>query len=216
MEDAGLTFYLESFVSEDRLHRFEEVLAKRTNYLTVVMEDVYHLHNASAVIRSADIFGIQEVHIIERRFAKRVDKKIALGAQKWIDINRYKTTKECIKTLKANGYKILATTPDRAALPLNQVEINQKMAFLFGAEKEGLTTVAIEEADELIHIPMVGFTESLNVSVAAAILLQQMSTKLRQSDLPWQLNTEEKEKKRLEWIRKSIKNIDQILARYHK
>ncbi|MGB5376818.1 TrmH family RNA methyltransferase, partial [Muriicola sp.] len=125
-------------------------------------------------------------------------------------------TKECIKTLKANGYKILATTPDRAALPLNQVEINQKMAFLFGAEKEGLTTVAIEEADELIHIPIVGFTESLNVSVAAAILLQQMSTKLRQSDLPWQLNTEEKEKKRLEWIRKSIKNIDQILARYHK
>ncbi|MGB5647171.1 TrmH family RNA methyltransferase [Muriicola sp.] len=216
MEDAGLTAYLESFVSEDRLHRFEEVLAKRTNYLTVVMEDVYHLHNASAVIRSADIFGIQEVHIIEHRFAKRVDKKIALGAQKWIDINRYKTTKECIKTLKANGYKILATTPDRAALPLNQLEIDQKMAFLFGAEKEGLTTAAIEEADELIHIPMVGFTESLNVSVAAAILLQQMSTKLRESELPWQLNAEEKEKKRLEWIRKSIKNIDQILARYQK
>lgn len=216
MEDTGLTAYLESFVSEDRLYRFEKVLAKRTNYLTVVMEDVYHLHNASAVIRSADIFGIQEVHIIERRFAKRVDKKIALGAQKWIDINRYKTTEECIKTLKANGYKILATTPDRAALPLNQLEINQKMAFLFGAEKEGLTSTAIEEADELIHIPMVGFTESLNVSVAAAILLQQMTTKLRESEMPWQLNAEEKEMKRLEWIRKSIKNIDQILARYPK
>jgi tRNA (guanosine-2'-O-)-methyltransferase len=214
MKDPGLTAYLESFVSEERLNRFEEVLANRTNYMTVVMEDVYHLHNASAVIRSADIFGIQEVHIIERRFAKRVDKKIALGAQKWIDVHRYKTTEECIRKLRGQGYKILATTPDKTALPVHQLEVDQKMAFLFGAEKEGLTSTALDEADELIHIPMVGFTESLNVSVAAAILLQQMTTKLRESELKWRLKAQEKEVKRLEWIRKSIKNIDKIVARY--
>ncbi|NNJ89164.1 MAG: RNA methyltransferase [Eudoraea sp.] len=214
MEDPALVAYLESFVSEDRLKRFEDVLAYRTKYLTVVMEDVYHLHNASAVIRSADIFGIQEVHVIEQRFTKRVDKKIALGAQKWTDILRYGSTEDCLRTLKKSNYTIVATTPRNDALSIEKLNISGKIAFLFGAEKEGLSTAAKEQADKLVHIPMVGFTESLNVSVAAAIILQQMTTKLRESAIPWQLTDDEKEAKRLDWIKKSIKDIDQIIERY--
>jgi tRNA (guanosine-2'-O-)-methyltransferase len=215
MEDPALVAYLESFVSGDRLKRFEEVLALRTKYLTVVMEDVYHLHNASAVIRSADIFGIQEVHVIERRFGKRLDKKIALGAQKWTDIHRYKTTEECLRTLKKQNYTLVATTPGKDALPIDKLTISGKTAFLFGAEKEGLSDAALDQADQLVHIPMVGFTKSLNVSVAAAIILHQMTIKLRTSDLIWQLTNGEKEAKRQDWIKKSIKDIDQIIERYN-
>lgn len=214
MEDTGLINYLEGFISADRLRRFEEVLNWRTRYLTVAMEDVYHLHNTSAVIRSADIFGVQDVHLIERRFGKRLDKKIALGAQKWTDIHRYQTTEACISALRHGGYRILATTPRRDATPLEELSVKEKIAFIFGAEKEGLSEVAFEQADELIHIPMVGFTESLNVSVAAAIVLQHATAKLRTSRANWRLTPEEKWELRAEWIKKSIKNLDKIAARY--
>ncbi len=215
MVDPGLIAYLESFVSEDRLRRFSEVLQWRTRYITVAMEDVYHLHNASAVIRSADVFGLQDVHIIEERFGKRLDKKIALGAQKWVDIHRYPTTEACLKSLRDKGYRILATTPRKDALTLGELTVDHKIAFLFGAEKEGLSEKALEKADDLIHIPMVGFTESLNVSVAAAIVLQRATSLLHASSVDWKLREEEREEKRVEWIKKSVRNLDKIIARYH-
>ena len=214
MEDRGLINYLQGFISADRLRRFEEVLNWRTRYITVAMEDVYHLHNTSAVIRSADIFGVQDVHLIERRFGKRLDKKIALGAQKWTDIHRYQTTEDCLGALKKRGYRILATTPGKNATPLEELSVKEKVAFVFGAEKEGLSEVAFEQADQLIHIPMVGFTESLNVSVAAAIVLQRATTKLRASREDWRLTPEEKEEIRAKWIKKSIKDLEKITARY--
>ncbi len=215
MVDPGLIAYLESFVSEDRVRRFSEVLQWRTRYITVAMEDVYHLHNASAVIRSADVFGLQDVHIIEERFGKRLDKKIALGAQKWVDIHRYPTTEACLKSLRDKGYRILATTPRKDALTLGELTVDHKIAFLFGAEKEGLSEKALENADDLIHIPMVGFTESLNVSVAAAIVLQRATSLLHATSVDWKLREEEKEEKRVEWIKKSVRNLDKIIARYH-
>ncbi len=215
MVDPGLIAYLESFVSEDRLRRFAEVLQWRTRYITVAMEDVYHLHNASAVIRSADVFGLQDVHIIEERFGKRLDKKIALGAQKWVDIHRYPTTEACLKSLRDKGYRILATTPRKDALSLEKLTVDHKIAFLFGAEKEGLSEKALEKADDLIHIPRVGFTESLNVSVAAAIVLQRATSLLHASSVDWKLREEEREEKRVEWIKKSVRNLDKIIARYH-
>jgi len=214
MQDPALITYLESLVSPQRLCRFDEVLKNRTNFITVVMEDVYHLHNASAVIRTADVFGIQEIHVIESRFKKRLDKKIALGAQKWTDIHRYKNTGECVDQLKKNGYRLFATTPHAKACPLHEIKITQKSAFLFGAEKEGLSDMALEEADEMVHIPMVGFTESLNVSVAAAIVLQYTTSQLSRSQLEWQLTDAQKISMKLEWTKKSIKNIDQVLRRY--
>ncbi len=215
MEDPGLISYLETFISADRLKRFEEVLQWRTRYVTVALEDVYHLHNASAVIRSADVFGVQDVHVIERRFGKRLDKKIALGAQKWTDIHRYQTTEDCLDNLRGKGYRIIATVPGKESNSLEELTLNGKMAFLFGAEKEGLSEKALEEADERIHIPMVGFTESLNVSVAAAIILQRVTSSLYDSGVDWHLGDREREEIRQEWIRKSVRNLDKIIARYH-
>jgi tRNA (guanosine-2'-O-)-methyltransferase len=214
MKDPALVSYLESFVSKHRLKRFDEVLAHRTKYVTVVMEDLYHLHNTSAVIRSCDVFGIQEVHVIENTFANRLDKKIALGAQKWIDVYRYETTQQCIKELRKKGYTLIATTPQTDATSMEDLAITGKIAFMFGAEKEGLSTVALNEADAFINIPMVGFTESLNVSVAAAILLQYTTAKLRKSKLSWPLTAQEMSDKKLDWTKKSIKDIDKILTRF--
>ncbi len=214
MEEAALQSYLETIITQERLNRFDEVLANRTNYLTVVMEDVYHMHNASAVIRSCEVFGVQTVHVVENENAKLLDKKIAMGAQKWVDLITHETTMNCLSKLRSEGYTIIATTPHNEATSSREFKITGKTALLFGTEKEGLSELAMREADGFLKIPMVGFTESLNVSVAAAIILQDLTEKLRRSTLNWQLSHEEKGIKKLEWTKKSIKNIDKIIARF--
>ena len=160
------------------------------------------------------VFGIQDSHLIEARFGKRLDKNIALGAQQWVDTYSYTDSLSCIKELRKKGYRIVATTPHGDSCLLDDYEIREPIALFFGTEKEGLSKTVLDEADEAIKIPMVGFTESLNISVAAAIVLQQLSSRLRNSKLPWQLSEEEKFEKRLDWTRKSIKHVDEIIERY--
>lgn len=214
MVDVQLLEYLEGFISEERKQRFLQILEERTNYITVAIEDLYQLHNTSAVIRSCEVFGVQEAHVIEGRFGKRLDKNIAMGAQQWVDVHRYETTDDCIATLRSQGYRIIATTPHDDSCVLSDFIIQGKTAFLFGTELEGLSQKALAESDGFLKIPMSGFTESLNISVSAAIILQYLTTALRESHLPWTLSENEKLEKRLDWTKKSIKSIDAILARY--
>ncbi len=216
MIDIQLLEYLESFLTPRRLALYKKVLDKRTDYFTVAVEDVYQLHNTSAVIRSCDVFGIQNVHVIEEINAKRIDREIAMGAQKWVDINRYTTTKECIATLKNKGYQIVATTPHNDSIELKDFDIHRPSAFFFGQEQEGLSDMVLESADTILHIPMVGFTESLNISVSAAIILQQVTNRLRNSAISWQLSKEEKLEKRMDWAKKVIKSHEEIIDRYKK
>ncbi|KAA1242427.1 RNA methyltransferase [Aquimarina sp. RZ0] len=214
MTDHKLLTYLESFLTPRRLALYKKVIAQRTNYFTVAIEDVYQLHNTSAVIRSCDVFGIQNVHVIEEVNAKRIDREIAMGAQKWVDINRYTTTKECIARLKNKGYQIVATTPHDDAVEVKDFDISNPAVFFFGREQQGLSDIVLEAADTKLHIPMVGFTESLNISVSAAIILQQLTTRLRNSKLSWQLSEEEKLEKRMDWTKKVIKSHEKIIERY--
>ena len=214
MVDMDLLAYLETFLTEDRKQRFKDVLELRTKFLTIAAEDVFQLHNASAIVRSCDVFGLQEAHLVEGRFGQRLDKNIAMGAQQWVDIKRYNSAGECLQQLKSEGYKIVATMPAGSAIKLEDYSVDEKTALFFGTEKEGLSTQIIEEADEFLQIPMVGFSESLNVSVSAAIILQKLASDLRKSDLPWQLTEEEKLVKQLDWAMKTIKNVDQIIERY--
>lgn len=214
MFDQDLFTYLEGFLTEERKQRFLEVLQNRTNYLTVAIEDVFQLHNTSAVIRSCDAFGIQEVHVIEDRFGQRLDKNIAMGAEQWVDVNRYQTTIECMGSLKDKGYQIIATTPHNDSKFLSDFEIDTKTALFFGTEKEGLSEEVKQKADGFLKIPMVGFSESLNISVSAAIIIQQLTRKLRESKTDWQLSEEEILEKRLNWTKKSIKDVEGIIERY--
>lgn len=214
MIDTDLLTHLEGYLTERRKGLFVKVLAERTRHFTVAVEDVYQLHNTSAVLRSCDVFGVQDVHVIEERLGKKMDREIAMGAQKWVDIHRYSDTKSCIARLKSEGYRIIATTPHEDSQYLHDFDVTQKAAFFFGKEREGLSEEVLSQADEFLKIPMVGFTESLNISVSAAIIIQHATNKLRNSDIAWRLTEEEILEKRFDWCKKSIRSIDDVLQRY--
>lgn len=214
MEKLQLLEYLKTFLTPRRNTLFQEVLSKRTNFFTVATQDVHQLHNTSAVIRSCDVFGIQNIHIIEERQPRRIDKEIAMGAQKWVDVNRYNSTKDCIAALREKGYQIVATTPHGDARNLEDFDISKPATVFFGTEKDGLSDEVLKEADVHLKIPMQGFTESLNISVSAAIILQSLTSRLRRSELPWQLTPEEKLEIEFKWTKKCIKNSEQLVKDY--
>jgi len=215
MVDHALLEYLEGYLTESRKHRFEVVLEARTKHFTVAIEDVYQLHNTSAVIRSCEVFGIQDLHVIEERNRKQIDREIAMGAQKWVDVHRHHSVMDSVRDIKSQGYQIIATTPHRNDALLQDFDISRKSCFFFGRETEGLSQEVMQQADGFLKIPMHGFTESLNISVSAAIILQHVTTKLRQSDMSWGLTEIEKNEKKLDWIKKTIKSYQEIVAHYY-
>ncbi len=206
--------YLQTYLTERRKKLFTQVLAQRTKHFTVVMEDVYQLHNTSAVMRSCDVFGIQELHVVEERLGKRVDREIAMGAQKWIDLQRYEDVASCMGSLKNEGYQIIATTPHHDGQTLSEFDITKKSALFFGTERKGVSAEVLEAADGYLKIPMYGFTESLNISVSAAIILQDLVSRLKRSTVSWQLSEAEKRTIEIAWTLRCIKSSDKILARY--
>ncbi|WP_277015712.1 TrmH family RNA methyltransferase [Flavobacterium lindanitolerans] len=206
--------YLEGFLTESRKEKFLKILEQRTNHFTIALEDVYQLHNTSAVMRSCEVFGIQNLHVVEEKYGKKIDKEIAMGAQKWVDVNRYNSNTECLKTLKEKGYQIIATTPHNDSCLLHEFDITKRSALFFGTERGGLSEEVMEEADGFLKIPMVGFTESLNISVSAAIVIQDITSRLRQSDVDWKLTEDEILSRRLAWAKNSIRDIKRIEQRY--
>ncbi len=209
-----LLTYLEGFITENRKEGFLRVLKNRTKHFTIAMEDVFQLHNTSAVMRSCEVFGIQELNVIEQKFGKSIDKEIAMGAEKWVDINRFSSIQDCITNLKGKGYQIIATTPHNDSCLLHEFDITKPSALFFGTERDGLSEEVMQQADGFLKISMVGYTESLNISVSAAIIIQDVTNRLRQSDINWQLSEEEVLEKRLDWTRKSIKDIEFIERKY--
>lgn len=206
--------YLETFITENRRDKFIEILQSRTRHFTIAIEDVFQLHNTSAVMRTCEVFGIQQMHVIEEKYGKKIDKEIALGAQKWVDVNRYASAQSCIDKLREQGYKIIATSPHNDSCLMDDFDISQRSAIFFGTEKMGLSDTVMQQADGFLKIPMVGFTESINISSSAAIVIQNLTSRLRKSDIEWKLTEEEILDKRIDWTRKSIKDIDYITRKY--
>ena len=220
MVDKKYTEYLEQFVTEKRKALFKKVLKERTRHFTVAIEDIFQPHNASAMVRTCDIFGVQDMHVIESKYKFYASRLVAKGAQKWIDFSMYNqkdtnNTLNCIAALREKGYKIIATTPHNESCLLQDFDITQKSAFFFGVEKQGLSKDVMDNADGFLKIPMVGFTESLNISVAAAIILQNMNEKLKASTVNWQLSELEKSEKYQDWLEKTIKSIKKIKENYY-
>ena len=216
MVDIAFLEFLENILTENRKERFLNVLKNRTNHFTIAVEDIFQMHNTSAVMRSCEVFGIQELNVIEQRYGKSIDKEIAMGAQKWVDINAFDSISGCVDSLKAKGYQIIATTPHENDCLMDDFDISKPSALFFGTERDGLSEEILQKADGFLKIPMVGFTESLNISVSAAIIIQNLMNRLRNSDINWQLSEEEILKKRLQWARSSIKDIKRIEVRYYK
>ena len=215
MVDITYLEFLENILTDNRKERFLNVLKNRTNHFTIAVEDIFQMHNTSAVMRSCEVFGIQELNVIEQRYGKSIDKEIAMGAQKWVDINAFDSISGCVDSLKAKGYQIIATTPHENDCLMDDFDISKPSALFFGTERDGLSEEILQKADGFLKIPMVGFTESLNISVSAAIIIQNLMNRLRNSDINWQLSEEDILEKRLQWARSSIKDIKRIEARYY-
>lgn len=207
----SLLQYLEPYLTPERNARLEAVLSKRTQHLTTVVEDTYQERNASAVVRSCDCFGIQDLHIIENEYEYKVSTRMARGALKWINTYIYdgpgNNVTRCLDTLRSLGYKLVVTSPHQQAYTPQTLPLEEKVAVYFGLEREGVREEVMNRADYILHIPMVGFTESLNVSVAAALTMNRLGERMRASDsINWQLAPATRQTLKLWWTIRSIPN----------
>jgi len=206
-----VTDHLGQFISEHKKALIEKALGERTRYITIVLEDIYQSQNASAVVRTCECMGLQELHFIENESKYSINPRVLKGSDKWIDLTKHKdksldNTEQCFNQLRAEGYKIYAMDPAPDGLNIDEVSIDSKVALVMGNELRGISAYAQKHADRLVKIPMYGFTESLNISVSAAIGLNTLLPKIRQSSFPWRLTDEEKDNIRLKWYRKCVRN----------
>jgi len=207
--------HLSGCVTENRLANFTQVLAERTRYITVLLEDIYQSQNASAVLRTCDCTGIQDVHIVEEQNEYEINRDVALGADQWLSLHYYNQGENnilrAVETLKNEGYRIVATSPHKDGLSPENFDLQKgKVALMFGTELNGLSDGALELADEFIQIPMAGFTESYNISVSAAITLYTLRKRLESSSLQWLMEEDEQAEVMLNWLRTTIKKSDLI------
>ncbi len=207
--------YLTGYLTPRRKSRFKDVLKYRTRHITIVAEDTFREHNASALIRTCDCFGIQDMHIIEEYHTFRIARGMAKGAQKWVDVHFYNeyedNVQKCIDELRDKKYRIVAACPHANGKDPEDFDISLPFAIFFGKEKAGLSKKVMEQADEFITIPMVGFTESFNISVSAAIILHSLTSRLHKTNDPdWHLTSEEQRDVLLDWSIKTIQNGPRI------
>lgn len=215
-----LLSYLSDYVTENKKVRFEEVLAQRTRHLTVVLEDLFKAHNASAVMRTAEAMGIQDIYVVEQRNEYDYNPYVLRGAGKWLTMHRYNETEQnmkvCFDHLKGKGFQILATSPHEYAKDYRDFEISQKTALVFGAEETGISDYVKEHADGFVKIPMRGFTESFNISVSAAIILEEYNQQLRTRCKDYLLTPAEVFALKLEWYQKMVPNVESHLRAFEK
>lgn len=215
-----LTDFLGQYLTDNRKGIIEKVLEQRTRYLTLVLEDIYQSQNASAAIRTCECMGLQDIHIIETNSKYGTNKKVLMGSHKWMDLVRYRekgkdNTIECFEKLKADGYRVVVTEPN-AGISIDELPIDQKTALVMGNELRGITKFALDNADEVVRIPMFGFTESMNISVSAALCIRSLITRIRNSEHDWQLSAQEKANLRLDWYRKSLRRPDIMEEEFQK
>ncbi|MGB3180376.1 MAG: RNA methyltransferase [Cyclobacteriaceae bacterium] len=208
--DRQLMQYLSGYVTDNKQTLIDQNLRKRTRYVSVLLENIYKPHNASAVVRTCDCLGIQDIHLIEEKENYEINPYVVRGAGKWVDVHKYLTgdTENCLKELKGQGYRIMATTPHRDGCRPEEVSLDTPLIFAFGNEHAGLSEAVLDMADGYVQIPQVGFTESYNISVTASICLYSAVTRLWSSGKEWGLSPREIEDIRLRWYRECVKNVE--------
>ena len=208
-------------LSEHRFGLFNKVIQDRTRYMTVALEDIYQPHNASAVLRTCDCFGVQDVHIIENKYQYTINPAVVVGSSKWLNLNKYNSqennTLEAIETLKKQGYRIIATTPHSNDVDLQDFDVTKgKFALFFGSERPGLSELMLDNADEFLKIPMYGFTESFNISVSASIILHHLKLKMQTENIDWKLSEKDKNKTLIQWLLRSVNKPEIYLNQFNK
>ena len=197
--------------SDNKRALFERLAPLRTRHLCVVLEDIYQSHNAAAVLRSCDCFGVQDVHVVEAHNAFNPAGDVAVGSSKWVDYYRHASIADAYNALRAKGYRIVATLPHENDQMITDLDISQPTALVFGTELTGLTPEAIAGADAYVKIPMYGFTESFNISVCAALSLFCLTERMRRSDMDWQLTPTEQLDLKLHWAMQAIRDGESVM-----
>lgn len=201
-----------ALISDNKRTLFDRIAPLRTRHIAVVLEDIYQSHNASAVLRSCDCFGVQDIHVVEARNPFNPAGDVAVGSSKWVDFYSYPDTPSAYYRLRQLGYRIVATTPHTDDTLITELDISQPTALVFGTELTGLTPQAIELADAYVKIPMFGFTESFNISVCAALSLFELTSRLRaSSSIPWQLSPDDILDLKLHWCTQAIRDGEKVL-----
>lgn len=202
-----------NIVSENKQDLYDKIAADRTRYITVVMENLIKDHNASAVLRSCDCFGIQDLHAIEKNVRYEIQRDIAMGSGNWVDLHSHSEgdspTVTCLKQLKEEGYQIVSTSP-HTDMTVREVPLDKPIALVFGTEVSGISKEVEELSDHLVRIPMYGFTESFNVSVSAALALSRLRERLENSDYDWRLSEEDQVKLKIDWCTKIIRDGEDV------
>lgn len=213
-----LNRYLSQFAHANRIELLKQKLLQRTRYICVCLEDIYQSQNASAVLRTCEAFGIQDVHIIEDKNKYQINPMVVKGSTKWLNLYKYSSSNpssNAVQTLKQQGYRIVATSPHGNGSSLEDFDIAKgKTAIFFGTEYSGISDIVRQNADEFITIPMFGFVESFNISVSAAIVLHQLATELRKSEIQWQLDEVEQNEVMLQWLKTTVRSADKIIEQY--
>ena len=206
--------YLTKFITDERREVLERTVNSRTHYMRILTENMFHPQNASAIMRHCEAFGIQQIHTVEDRCKFDPSVNIVRGTHKWVDVEHHENTAEALAALKAEGYRIVATTPHRCSATPESFDVTKgKFALVFGTEHAGISDEVIEAADDFLMIPMCGMVESLNVSASAAILIYMLSERIRQSVDGWQLSDSEQLKLLTRWTMSSVRDYERILRR---
>ncbi len=217
--EGDLLSFLAQYVTANKMAIFNDLVQKRTRHMTVVLEDLYQPQNTSAVLRTCDCFGVQDVHIIENRNPWEFNPDVERGSSKWLNLKRFKNRKDnsqdCMDHLRARGYKIVATTP-YGTTTIPDLPVSEPFALVFGTEKQGVSESIINQSDYTVKIPMYGFTESFNISVAAAIFLNNLRQRLEAEEIVWQLSEDEKTEVLIGWCKKALKHNHHYLNAYNK
>ena len=210
--------FLESLLSPQRLETLRITLDSRLGDISLVLDNLFDPHNMGAITRTAEALGVQDIHTIERDTSLDLSSKVTKYSDKWITFHRHQSISHCIKALREDGFQILAAQMTRNAVPVQDVEIhaNTKIAVVAGNEHAGVSDEICSLADKQVIIPMYGFTESFNVSVATALVLSDFVRKKRAAIAPETGTLTEKRKNRLydEWLQKAVKKSDTLLRAF--
>lgn len=206
---------LEPLMTEKRKARYEEILEHRTRHVAMVLEDVYQSRNTSAVMRSADGLGIQDIHMIESYNVWSKNRSVSKGASRWLTLHRHLEAEDphgaCVAKLRERGYRIVATSPHEGGYTPETLPIDKPIAIVMGTEFKGISSRLMPEVDDYVEIPMFGFSESFNISVASAIVMNRVCARVREAGVDAGLSHDEKQYLRLQWAFRSVKRADLIL-----
>lgn len=203
---------VEQTVGPDRRERIDEVLAGRTRELIVVVENLQDRHNLSAVLRSAEGFGVQEVHVVETEGALEIAPKVTQGCHKWLDVLRHPDARSCVDHLHGRGFELWAATLGPDTISLTDIDFGRRVALVLGNESLGLTPELIDLCDGSYRIPMRGFVQSFNISVAAAVSIfyATLPGDVHGGGVPIGLPEADHADLRQRWMEQSVKQVARI------